>query len=253
MNNKSHFRKLASILSRSLTRFPKLHSQLRAAFVNLPASLRGPVIVFDRFRNLALEQAPVFFLQIGANDGDQSDPICQFVKRYKWRGILVEPVPQYFEALKINYAHLSGLVFENIAISDSPEPKKFYYLDDSDSTLPDWARGLGSFYEEEVVSAEMPGKNTRDYLRNIEVPCLSLDALLQKHNYPQVDLLMIDTQGFDGKIIKQINFAKLKPKVIVFEHHLLSPIEKQECRLLLENQGYVLVEDRWDFVAELEQ
>ena len=47
----------------------------------------------------------MFIIQIGANDGKIDDPIYEFVTNYppKMSGILIEPVKDYFEELKINY------------------------------------------------------------------------------------------------------------------------------------------------------
>jgi hypothetical protein len=59
-----------------------------------------------------------FFVQIGAYDGREHDPIQAFVRRCRWRGILVEPQPEAFERLRRNYAGSPGLIFENVAIAD---------------------------------------------------------------------------------------------------------------------------------------
>ena len=43
------------------------------------------------------------FLQIGAFDGRQNDPLYQFITRYHWRGVLVEPMPDAFAKLQEAY------------------------------------------------------------------------------------------------------------------------------------------------------
>ena len=63
-----------------------------------------PMSNIDLFRmiaeTLSRDQKNVFFVQVGANDGVQSDPINHFVSEYGWRGILVEPQPAIFKKLK---------------------------------------------------------------------------------------------------------------------------------------------------------
>lgn len=245
-------RKLSSRLSDLLAGFPRLHSAFRKLFLELPVAWRGPVIVHDRLQALAGCQDEVFFIQIGANDGEQNDPLRHFVEKCNWTGILVEPVPEYFDTLKRNYSGREGLHFENVAISDSDEVRELWYLEDLKGRLPEWARGLGSFFKDEVTSVDLPGLNLDEFLRKIDVPCLSFNKLLEKHRHPVVDLLIIDVQGFDGKIVQQIDFTLVQPKVIVFEHNLLEQVEKEQCRKLLESRGYRLVEDHWDTVASLE-
>jgi hypothetical protein len=52
------------------------------------------------------------FIQVGAYDGRESDTICEYIRRYRWRGLLAEPRPDIIERLKLNYAGLPGLTFE---------------------------------------------------------------------------------------------------------------------------------------------
>ena len=48
-------------------------------------------------------------IQIGANDGLRFDNINKFIKKYQLKSILVEPIREYFEQLKVNYQN-----YENI-------------------------------------------------------------------------------------------------------------------------------------------
>ncbi|MDF1853723.1 MAG: hypothetical protein P1U85_23015, partial [Verrucomicrobiales bacterium] len=49
----------------------------------------------------------------------------------------------------------------------------------------------------------------------------------------------------------QIEFAVLKPEIIIFEHILLSSEGKIRCLDLLKSEGNSISQDRWDVVAEL--
>ena len=80
---RSPIRKLAGSLSHTVARFPRLHGTLRKLFLRIPKSLRGAVIVHDSFDKLAHHKNDVFFIQIGANDGDQNDPLRHFVDSKK--------------------------------------------------------------------------------------------------------------------------------------------------------------------------
>ena len=42
-------------------------------------------------------------IQIGANDGSRFDELNIFIKKYKIKSVLVEPINEYFEDLKRNY------------------------------------------------------------------------------------------------------------------------------------------------------
>ena len=73
-------------------------------------------------------------IQIGANDGNRFDDLNIFIKKYKIKSILVEPIKENFEELKKNYSNIENIIFENSAISVGNEISFLYkvksdYLD----------------------------------------------------------------------------------------------------------------------------
>lgn len=73
--------------------------------------------VLDHYSKL---KKKVIFLQIGSNDGLESDPLRKFITRDRWYGILVEPLPDTFKKLLANYNSYefkSDLVFENLHLN----------------------------------------------------------------------------------------------------------------------------------------
>src|SRR5580704_6695904 len=72
------------------------------------------------------------FIEVGANDGEFNDPLREYIVKFQWRGVLIEPQPDVFERLKLNYAGQSDrLSFENVAISTDTAPIALYRLPDS--------------------------------------------------------------------------------------------------------------------------
>src|SRR5687768_10686357 len=99
----------------NLERYMVLNA-LRYAFNNdiyKPINLRHILEIISKRK-----KQPPFFVQIGSFDGVSNDPINEFVRKYYWQGILVEPMPSFFEQLKLNYANLSGLLLENVGVGD---------------------------------------------------------------------------------------------------------------------------------------
>ena len=82
--------------------------------------------------------------------------------------------------------------------------------------------------------------------------CISIQELLDKHRIKALDLLQIDTEGFDYEIIKMIDFKKIKPKLICFEHLHLSEATKRQCEEHLLKKGYRLEHFRSDSLAILQ-
>ena len=190
----------------------------------------------------------VNFIQIGANNGIHHDPIREFIVRDKWNGVLVEPLPEVFKELQINYRHVKGakLKFVNAAISSSAKEAISFWTFNS--------RLLSSFTKEErlehlrkssfcVEHLKRHCKNRLDLqamIREIKVPCLTLIDLFRKYTAgTDVDLLVIDAEGHEPEIICSIDFNILHPPVIFFETHTLGKQQDDIFELLL-NNGYQL-------------
>ncbi len=199
---------------------------------------------WDWFRKalerLDLELSDFFFVQIGSNDGIIHDPLFQYINRYHWRGILVEPIDYYFERLKENYKNNPQLVFENVAISEKQEIRDFYRVREGLDFLPAWSKGLGTFYPRVLLKHRWMIPKLKNYIVKERVSCISLKQLLERHRVEKINLLMIDTEGYDYAIIKQLNFDIIKPNIILYEQKHLNNIDKKNCEQLLISQRYSL-------------
>ncbi|MGH8476088.1 MAG: FkbM family methyltransferase [Methylococcales bacterium] len=181
-----------------------------------------------------------FFIQIGANDGVSHDPLYRHVQRFGWRGILIEPVKFYFDLLKKNYANSNRLIFENIAISERNEYRDFFRIREDLDFLPRWTKGLGSFKRDVVLKHRWIIPHIQQYIVQELVECVCFRALLERHAVDKIDLIMVDTEGYDFEIIKQIDFSLARPKVILYEHKHLSHTDRLNCERLLKDWNYRL-------------
>ncbi len=182
----------------------------------------------------------LFFVQIGANDGVVHDPFYRHICSNDWRGILVEPVRYYYDRLKQNYVGNTKLIFENSAISSCDEVRSFYRIKEGLDFMPAWSEGLGSFRLDVLLKHKRLIPSIENYIVEESVECISFATLLARHAVDKVDLLMIDTEGYDFEILKQIDFGCIKPRVIIYEHKHLSCQERRECANLLEGCDYRL-------------
>ncbi len=189
-----------------------------------------------------------FFVQIGANDGVTHDPLHELILRHRWRGVLVEPVQSYFSELQQCYRGHAQLRFERAAIASTDGARTIYRARD-DAALPKWCKGLASLHAEVVLKHRWLAPRIADVLVSEPVPCLRLASLLARHDVQRIDLLAIDTEGHDFEIIQQIEFTRLRPRIILYEHKHLSRGERRDCRLLLRTQGYGLARRYGNTVA----
>src|SRR6185312_6255197 len=173
------------------------------------------------------------FVQIGANDGNEADPMASIIRRHKLKGVMVEPIPYFFDKLKRRYSDRHDIRFVNAAIAETNGERPFFYLPPDDPALPAWANGLGSFNRETIMSHTALIENLDTIIRETTVPCITLNALLEQCKLREFDVLLIDTEGYDYRIIQQIDFDRFQPKVILFEHLHIPPDEQGRCRSLL--------------------
>lgn len=207
------------------------------------------------------KKGKVKFIQIGANDGMWNDPIYKFIRRDRWIGILIEPQKDIFHRLKYNYRKLkNNLVFENIAIDNASGEKKIYKISFTNAR---WASGISSFVKEDVQKMIDAGyvermarqdnlvlpKIKNEWISEEYVKTTTLYDLVKKHNFFDIDLIMIDTEGYDYEIIKSIPFNIIFPKTIIYEHTHLSNDIKEECKKYLNAKGYSIIECQSDTIA----
>jgi FkbM family methyltransferase len=190
------------------------------------------------------------FVEIGSNDGEQHDHLRPFILDRDWRGVMVEPVPYVFARLEANYRGVAGVALENAAIADRDGTLPFYHLvdasDEARRDLPDWYDGIGSFSREAVLShaAHMPDVEER--IVTAQVPALSFDSLCRKHGLGTVNLVLIDTEGYDSAIVRSIDFDVWRPELLVYEHYHLSADERSAAAEHVRGQGYETMEEGFD-------
>jgi FkbM family methyltransferase len=216
---------------------PGLYGAARTAWWFAAHRSRPPQVEFSYLLSLARTRKDVFFIQVGANDGLQADLIHHFVRRYGWRGIAVEPVPQFFDALVKNYAGADGLIFENKAVAEQEGWLPIYRLRESEH-LPEWHRGLASFDRNTILSHATEIPDIESYIVEEMVEAVPVRTLLARHDVSRIDLVLIDTEGYDYKVLKQFDLVKYRPALVIYENKHLSPDEYAASTSLLEAADY---------------
>ncbi|MDH5694877.1 MAG: FkbM family methyltransferase [Gammaproteobacteria bacterium] len=184
-------------------------------------------------------------VQIGANDGTRFDPIHVLLKnRHRWAALFVEPIPMVYEKLVENYGRSSRFKFECSAVSDVAGSFSFYHLSpEARSVARQWHEYfdlVGSLDRAHVVKALADeAENLDKYILETKVPVITLKMLLDKWGVDQIDVLVVDAEGYDWKIVTQAIEMGLRPEVILFEHSNLNPEEKSDVFRLLESDYHV--------------
>ena len=169
------------------------------------------------FLQMVCSEKPKLCIDIGANVGNYSKYLLE---NSLTKIIAFEPMPKSFKKLQyLKKKYKDRLIIFNVGVGDKQTNKTLYY----DENNLQWAN-----FNNEV--------NKIDYLRNnnkrINCKINKLDNLLKKKikvKNRKIDLIKIDTEGFEFEVLKgaQKTINKLKPKYIQLEynwHHLFKNV-----------------------------
>ncbi len=207
--------------------------------------------VAEHIDNYSKKNSPVTFLQIGANDGFIYDPIHKFIKRDNWRGIMLEPQPDVFNQFLVRLHRKRPEITLINAALDAKDGTKTLYIPAVSNER--WATGLASFNREVLVNKIKDGTLKRQALKqgitlpedeneliaSREIETISPETLLARFEDERIDLLAVDTEGFDYEILKMLDLSRVKPDIILYEEVNFDPATAAECRAYIERHGYV--------------
>lgn len=151
------------------------------------------------------------FIDVGSYDGLSNNNTILFEKFYKWKGHCIEPNLNVFNTLK----KYRKSILVNAMISNSKK-KHFSFWINSQLSRPYEKNNI--FFKNKNVSKLSTVKNFK----------------LAKFQKKYVDLISIDCEGFEEKVIKSINFKK-KIGCIIIER----PNKKVHYILKKNNMIYV--------------
>lgn len=167
------------------------------------------------------------FIEVGTSDFDTMAQSCD----YNDFGISIEPLKLYLDRLPVK----PNLTKINCAVLDTNSTEKFFYMDPSlikSLNLPGWARGNSCLEHthpnpelEQILRAK--GLSPEDVFTEIAVEVKPLSDIYIEYEVGVVDILKIDTEGFDCRILKKfhhdISQLQLRyPNKIIFESNILS-------------------------------
>lgn len=154
-----------------------------------------------------------FFIEAGANDGISQSNTALYEFEYNWTGLLIEPnAKKFFECKKIR----RNSIVENYAlVSDN-------YCDDVIS---------GNFNEDGYAESLMAmvydngdwvDGHLLEHKNNIsnnltEVPAITLNNLLVKHNITKINFVSLDVEGYEISVLNGFDLKKYKPDYIMIE------------------------------------
>ncbi|MEM6737398.1 MAG: FkbM family methyltransferase [Bacteroidota bacterium] len=189
-------------------------------------------------------------MQVGACDGFTSDSIYEYVKAGSINAFLIEPVKVNFDKLSQFYEGYDNAKLINVAVAKQDEARPMYSVKNEGKWKGEGkARQVASFYKEHLYKC---GFDDSEILEE-EVDCKMLSTLINEYNIQNLEVLLIDTEGFDGQVVEMAMEQGIQPNYLVFENAQLvqnySQRQLDDLYLLLSQNGYEWTHDRINTLA----
>ena len=179
-------------------------------------------------------------IQIGANDG-KSDDFLRSSINIDTNLLLVEPIKSAFDELEKNYRGYKNVKFINKAIdvvkgkknifSVNPKYYNFYEKKYQNKDVS-WLTVLASFDKKHL---EYHGIKSR-HIQSTIIDCINFKELIEEYDYQKLDLLLVDTEGYDDiLVIDFIQNTNIRPVIILEWIHIQKNKAEDLIKLLKAN------------------
>jgi FkbM family methyltransferase len=211
--------------------------------------------IFDVDRNIDV-------IQIGANDGIQSDPLRRFIQTPgRFFARLIEPIPYYCQELRNLYNARPDVEIINCAAGSSNSTIDIFHIEpakaiqmNGNGPHNNWALGQGSSSRATVVywiyknswRGAAYVERIPDWISAIEKLQVRVIRTQDFVREAAKTLLVVDVQGMESEVIRGLSEENL-PRWVVIEEDL----GKKAARKLLIDLGYRVVVAGSDTLFEL--
>lgn len=189
------------------------------------------------------------FVEVGALDGYGASNTWFFEKERNWSGLLIEPNPIEFNKMENNQRPLSYK--ENCAISDVEMDINFLSIGGPCNVLS----GIVEFYnpqhmnridrELDMYKSYPEGHELHSTREVIKMKAVKLQTLFDKYKMTDIDLISIDVEGAELKVLESIDFDKVNINCFLIENNYGLQKETE----FLSSKGYTLHSNiQWDSV-----
>ena len=217
--------------------------------------LRANKILWEEaIRRIVSSDDKAFFVEIGAWDGVGCDLLYNLVKKYKISGLLIEPQEDAFRMLKENYVEHNNIFFENVAVAEEDCIKPLFFISlNSQIIYPGHASFKKEAVEKEVALLQqgniLPAGECSLYMLSKPTQCLSISTIIRKYKLNKINILQIDTEGYEYEILKSMPFDKIRPGIIRCERVHLNRVDYRNSIKILKRNGYSVILHGLDILA----
>ena len=149
-----------------------------------------------------------FFVEAGAMDGFIASNTYYLERIKGWRGILIEPIPDYFRECVRQRPGSQVLQCALVAPDFAAKAVTMTFAESQS-----FVKSAGE--NAESLSPPDAAEKARSY--SVEVPARTLTSILSEQNVRTIDFLSLDVEGFEIEAIRGLDFAMHKPTFMLVE------------------------------------
>ncbi len=186
---------------------------------------------------------PIVIFDVGAHYGET---IKLFHRKLNINKIYsFEASPKNYQILQKNISKYTSKKIEIFNYGIGAELSESYInqtLESSSSTINEL--NINSKYlKKKLKILNIKNKNSFHY--KIPIKIMTLDYFIEKNKIKNIDLLKIDTEGYEFNVLKGLSKYNQKIKLVYFEHHYDDMIVKNykfgDIHQLLKSFGFVMI------------
>ena len=135
--------------------------------------------------------------------------------------LLVEPVPHNISAINENLKEFKNIHLEPVAVASVRETKDFFFVKATsiNKLKKHWASGIGPFNKNHLLNHRTKRfLIEEDDIDKIPIKTVKFEDLIEKYSITEIDKILIDIEGYEYEILKDMNLKKVQINSILFEY-----------------------------------
>ena len=135
--------------------------------------------------------------------------------------LLVEPVPHNISAIKENLKEFKNVHLEPVAVASVRETKDFFFVKATsiNKLKKHWASGIGSFNKNHLLNHRTKRfLIEEDDIDKIPIKTVKFEDLIDKYSITEIDKILIDIEGYEYEILRDMDLKKVRINSILFEY-----------------------------------
>ena len=186
---------------------------------------------------------PIIIFDIGAHYGET---IKLFYKKFKLDKIYsFEASPINFKILETNVTKYNSKKIEihNYGLGEKISENYINQTLESSSSTINKLNENSEYFKKKLKILNI--KNKESFQVKIPIKIITLDYFIEKNKVEYIDLLKIDTEGYEFSVLKGLEKHNDKVKLVYFEHHYDDMIIKNykfsDIHCLLKSYGFIKI------------